>query len=375
MPLHMRKLQINQKAMWLAISLSTLASVTHADDAVKTTFSGFGTIVGTTSSNKDFEFKNAVFQTKGVKKSDGLDFGLDSRVGLQGRAEFDPTISITGQVIAQRNISKDLDPQIEWLYGQWSGLPGLDIRLGRVVLPSFMISDSRFVTYAMPGVRAPVLVYSMFPYSFIDGAQATYRQRLADVNWTLSVGAGKNTVANAKHVKNLTLTAEVGDWTARYGYVGAQASLDVGALGVIYWKDTFHNLGLQYDNGDYFGSAEYVLRKDDPKYFDATAWYVTAGARFGKWTPWATISRQSFKAGGQGIPVPGAPSFVPPVVLASPAKNTKGIAGGVRYDVATNVAFKAEYGRYEGASGILVSPSTTVKQKFNLLSIGLDFIF
>ena len=373
----MRKLQINQKAGWLAISLSALASVTHADDSVKTTFSGFGTIVGTTSSNKDFEFKNTVYQTKGVKKSDGLDFGLDSRIGLQGRAEFDPTVSITGQVIAQRNISKNLDPQIEWLYGQWSGVPGLDIRLGRVVLPAFMISDSRFVTYAMPGVRAPVLVYSMFPFSSVDGAQATYRKRLADVNWTLSGSAGKDGVQNAKHVKNLTLTAEFGDWTGRYGYVGSQPILDFTALGlgVITWKDTFHNLGLQYDNGDYFGAAEYVLRKDDPKYFDATAWYVTAGARFGKWTPWATLSRQSFKAGAQGVPIPGAPSFVPPVVLASPANNTKGLAGGIRYDVATNVAFKAEYGRYEGASGILVLPTTTVKQKINLLSIGLDFIF
>lgn len=371
----MRKLQINQKAGWLAISLSTLASVTHADDAVKTTFSGFGTIVGTASSNKDFEFKNTVFQTKGITESDGLDFGLDSRIGLQGRVEFDPTMSVTGQVIAQRNTDKDLDPQIEWLYGQWSGLPGLDIRLGRVVLPAFMISDSRFVTYAMPGVRAPVLVYSMFPFSFIDGAQATYRKRLADVNWTLSGSAGKDDSGGAKHVKNLTLTAEFGDWTGRYGFVGSQPSLDLGALGTISWKDTFHNLGLQYDNGDYFGAAEYVVRKTDANYFDSTGWYVTAGGRFGKWTPWATVSRQSFKSGAAGVPIPGAPSFVPPVVLASPAKNTKGIAVGIRYDVATNVALKAEYGRYDGASGILVVPQTTVKQKFDLVSIGLDFIF
>src|SRR5690606_32482283 len=74
---------------------------------------------------------------------------------------------------------------VEWLFAQYSPTTNVDLRLGRVVLPAFMISDSRNVGYAQPWLRAPLEVYSQLPMSTLDGAQ---------VNWRIPVGGAIVTI-------------------------------------------------------------------------------------------------------------------------------------------------------------------------------------
>src|SRR5690606_35664964 len=125
---------------------------------------------------------------------------------------FNETLSLTGQIITQRSGDR-FDAKAEWMYGQYSGLSGLDLRLGRVVLPAFMVSDSRFVSYAMAGVRAPVLVYSMLPSSAADGVQAVYRRRMGPANWTITATTGNADLEaySSDHIKNISVSAEFGD--------------------------------------------------------------------------------------------------------------------------------------------------------------------
>ncbi|RYI04036.1 MAG: porin, partial [Acetobacteraceae bacterium] len=350
-----------------------------ADADVKTSFSGFGTLVGSFTDNDDVQVISTPFQTKGVDKD--LDFGGDSRLGLQGRVEFGNAMSVTGQLIAQRRVSKDLDPEVEWLFGQWSGISGLDLRMGRVVLPAFMISDSRFVSYSLPSVRVPTLVYAMFPGSSVDGLQALYRRKIGPANWSFvgTYGSASTDTSETKDVTNLGVTAELGDWTFRYGYVQSKATITLDlAPGVlpllpVDFKDKFHDLGVQYDNGTVFASAEYVVRKTEPKVLDSAGWYITGGARFGKWTPYATISRTT--AADDNV---SAAAFGPVILLKS-VNEAKGLAAGVRYDVATNIALKAEVGHYKGASPFIFSVSDRtlrdVEAKVNMVSFGLDFVF
>jgi len=355
------------------LGLGVIGSSVFADSAVKTSFSGFGTLVGTVTDNNDVQVISTPYQLKGADKT--LDFGPDSRLGLQGRIEFGNDMSVTGQLIAQRRVSKDFDPEVEWLFGQWSGVSGLDLRMGRVVLPAFMISDSRFVSYSSHGVRVPTLVYAMFPGSSVDGVQALYRQRIGPANWSFIATFGNASVdtTESNDVANIGVTAELGDWAFRYGYEQSKATLNISQLGaVVSFDEKFHNLGVQYDNGTVFGGAEYVLRKTEPKYLDSAGWYVTGGARFGKWTPYATVSRTTVANGN--LPAFIVPVINYPYVLLTPANNAKGVAAGVRYDVATNIALKAEYGRYKGASPFIFTPSG-VDAKVNTISFGLDFVF
>lgn len=373
----MKEIQSTQRAWLLGLGIGLAAAAgAHAESPIKTSFSGFGTLVGTITDSNDRQFIAGASQSKGADSD--FDLGVDSRLGLQGRVDFDPAVSITGQVIAQRAGDKDFDPKVELLYGQYSGLSGLDLRLGRVVLPAFMVSDSRFVSYSLAGVRAPVLVYSMLPSSTADGLQAVYRRRIGPANWTITATTGNTELEaySSDRIKNIAVSAEFGDWMVRYGYVQSDQMLSNPQLGDIPFEDKFHNVGVNYDNGQFFASAEYVVRKNDPGYFDASAWYVSAGARFGKWTPYATFSEQKIKDNNDPVQLTVAPGMTIPVVVMSPKNDTKGFALGVRYDVANNVALKAEYGRYDGASNMMfVLPETYEREKVNTLSVGLDFVF
>jgi hypothetical protein len=381
----MRKFSFKPAARLALLGLGMIGTSAFADTDVKTSFSGFGTLVGSFTDNDDVQVIATPFQTKGADKD--LDFGGDSRLGLQGRVEFGNAMSVTGQLIAQRRVSKDLDPEVEWLFGQWSGISGLDLRMGRVVLPAFMISDSRFVSYSLPGVRVPTLVYAMFPGSSVDGLQALYRRKIGPANWSFvgTYGSASTDSSETKDVTNLGVTAELGDWTFRYGYVQSKATISLNLPGApaplpVDFKDKFHGLGMQYDNGTAFASAEYVVRKTEPKILDSAGWYVTGGARFGKWTPYATISRTTAADDNDAaFSIPVAPGVNFPYVLLKSVNEAKGLAAGVRYDVATNIALKAEVGHYKGASPFVFSVADSTKRddeaKVTMVSFGLDFVF
>ena len=61
-----------------------------------------------------------------------------------------------------------------------------------MVLPTFLVSDSRKVGYGNPWVRPPVEVYSLNPITTLDGVDASYRLHLGEVTNTLQADYGRN---------------------------------------------------------------------------------------------------------------------------------------------------------------------------------------
>jgi hypothetical protein len=83
---------------------------------------------------------------------------VDSRLGLQGVATYDK-FSVTGQLLTQRVGTTDIKPRVEWLFASYSATDWLDVRLGRMVLPLFVLSDTRNVGFSSVWLRAPHEVY------------------------------------------------------------------------------------------------------------------------------------------------------------------------------------------------------------------------
>ena len=168
-----------------------LASGTAAgqDTGITTKFNGFGTLAGAVTNTDETQFRQSARVAKGADKS--LDLGLDSRLAIQGSIGFANDFTFTTQVVGRRAAEKDFKPAVEWLYAQYSGLPGTDIRVGRVVLPTFMLSDSRDVGYAQTAMRVPTLVYGMLPLTNLDGAQINYRHSVGDAIVSAQLSAGK----------------------------------------------------------------------------------------------------------------------------------------------------------------------------------------
>lgn len=377
-------------ALMMGVGLTLMGQSGWAADGPQYKFSGFGTLAGTVTNDSDLQFRSSMNQSKGANST--LDLGVDSKLGLQGVVDFGSGMTVTGQVLAQRrrvddtaDSNRDFDLGVEWLMAQYSPTSNLDLRLGRVVLPAFMISDSRNVTYTQPWLRAPLEVYGQMPLTTLDGVQAVWRIPAGSAVFSIQPSFGKSSPnvsvsgilikPDYNRVASLNASLEYGDWLARVGQVrgnNINTTLNIPGypIPVTYdMKDTFTNFGVQFDNGSALVMAEYATRRmnDIPTQYPGIGgsplaktdhWYVAGGWRFGKWLPMLAYGRSTDKS-------------------AAPTPADTGVDLSLRYDVMTNVALKAQFSRYQSQDGIaFVEPTAAANDhKVNILSLGLDFVF
>lgn len=381
------------KTLRMVATLATVGACSQAalaEGGPEINFSGFGTL-GFVSTNSDTAaFRNGIRQDQGATESD-TDLGVDSRVGLQANVKFNDTFSAVGQVLAMRR-DGEFAPSLEWLYGQAKVADWADVRLGRMVLPVFMMSDSRNVGYASHWLRAPQEVYAYYPPTSFDGVQGVFRHNMADTNFTLQVSAGtskadvsfnpgyQNPLTNAvlngvleyNKLYSFNLVAEHGNWTGRFGYtVGSDTEVSLGGATVEAGKDKFTGLGLQYDNGSLLVLTEYVTRRwttdlptGNDAFFDGDAYSISAGYRFGSVMPYVTTS--TFKPKANALFFDKTPG------------NTRTNAIGVRWDFMKNVAFKAQVEETKGTilGHILpIDPTFNPRDKVRAISVAMDFVF
>jgi hypothetical protein len=345
--------------------------------------SGYGTVAATTTNNDQLEFRSKASRSKGVGQS--IDLGNDSRFGIQAVVKFNADLSVTGQLVGQRRMTgaedadfgrdKDFDPQVEWLYAQYNALPSLNLRLGRVVLPAFLLSDSLNVGYAAPWLRAPLHLYSSQLMSNLDGVQANWRDSFGGVNLSAQGTYGKAEAygvlphlgsfhIDSKDTYAFSATAEYRDWTARVGTV----RLNTPFTGIPGIEPTIHDkyvsAGLQYDNGSALVLAEWARRTQNAmpfvgKVIEGKYAYVAAGWRFGSVLPMVIWSKADNEMMG------GTDKTHPSSVGVS-----------LRYDVAPNIALKAQIDQYKtNDPEAFVTPDATSQHKVSVFSLGADFVF
>jgi hypothetical protein len=328
-------------AMTLALGAPAAMAATQIGEHVSV--SGFGTIGAMVTDNDGAQYRSDLRQFRGADKSP--DFGVDSRLGLQANVKFNDTFSAVGQLLTSRR--KSDRPVVEWLYGQASLPAGFSLQLGRMVLPTFMVSDSRSVGYAAHWLRAPQEVYAQYPGSSFDGGQLQYKATLGPVNLTAQLAAGKSKSDN---------------WLFRLGQTQAPG-VKISGVPLPPLDDRFTGVGVQYDNGTLLVMGEYTMRRQsDPSPFDSNSWYLSSGWRFGAWMPYATISRLTPKG---------------PLFGGTPDEKVTAI--GVRWDAMKNVDIKAQFQKIDAStrtSFVNVSPAFAAERPtVNALSVAVDFVF
>jgi len=350
----------------ICVAVAALCGAAGAADGPEFKFSGFGTVGAVKTDTDEAQYRANLRQNKGADKS--VDFGVDSLLGLQGDVKFNDTFSAVGQLLTSRRDGSD-GPVIEWLYGQAQLPAGFKLKLGRMVLPTFMISDSRSVGYAAHWLRAPADVYGLYPSSSFDGGQLQYGTTLGAVNLTaqLSANTAKSTLfvnnaymeLKAPRLLSLNLVAEAGNWSMRLGQTQAYDSEVEGLAPKT--RDTFSGIGAQYDNGTLLVMSEYATRRQGNSFFESDSWYASAGWRFGAWMPYATVSRYTPK----GLFFMGAP-------------DNKLTAVGLRWDLMKNVAlkFQADAVRNGTVNFLSSSPSFLASPPtVHVYSVAADFVF
>ena len=361
-------------AMAMLLSLGAV-SITQAD--ITTTISGFGTVGGSITSNSDYAYRHDPTEATGATNQ--FDIGLESRLGVQAVVDFGSGISVTAQEVARQRASETFSLGTEWLYVQYAPNSDWKLRVGRVALATFLMSDSREVGYAAPWFRAPNELYGTHAFQYVDGGQVRWHHNLGPVGIMLegSLGsatsqyffAGQSINIDIKDESNLAATLDYGDFRFRVARtrVNSPASIPLGPNFTISYilRDVFTSAGLQYDNGKALVMAEWAKRAENNipvvnlPVGASREWYIAGGWRFGKLTPLLIYGK-----------------FDPVASLTEPAGKFGTWSGSMRYDVVRNVALKAQISRAQaGNSTYWTTFNAASSERINVYSIGADFVF
>jgi hypothetical protein len=407
-------------AVILVTLLSCVANVRAAAEdpgASMFSFSGFGTLGVVHSSEHDADFTSTIFKPNGAGYSHDWSPDVDSLIGAQVIANFSPHLSAMVQVISEQNYDNNYRPRVEWANIKYELTPDASVRVGRTVLASFLVSDTRNIGYANPWIRPPVEVYSLVPIDSSDGIDASYRWHIGDLVQTFvgTYGVTSSTQptggnAEARRQWNISDTLEYGAATLRIAYQRANLTLDglhtffsafrqFGPQGDVlankydpYRKPLeFIGIGAMYNPRDWFVTAEWGTSQFHSVLGESTAWYASGGYRLAKFTPYLTYGalKANSNTSDPGLTVSAlAPYLAGPAMGLNAGLNAilgsiaiqRTTSVGLRWDFIKNVDLKLQYDHTDlgmGSAGTLINvqPGFQPGGIVNLFSIAIDFVW
>lgn len=400
---------------------SLLASTVRADGLDLSIFSvsGFGTFGAVHSSEHDADFTSNVLKPNGAGYTHDWSFDVDSLVA--GQLSFQPSSSFSAvvQVISEQLYDGSYRPHVEWANVSYRPVDDLTVRVGRIVLPAFMYSDTRQVGYALPWVRPPVEVYHLVPITNNDGIDASYRVHTGGLVQTFATSYGKSDpdlppdVGGSAHGRQMWLlsdTLEYGAASAHIAYQSVELTVpafdplfdelaDFGPAGValadkydvINKRARFYGFGAQYNPGSWFVIGEWGNVDYHSLLGETTAWYVSGGYRWGQVTPYLTYSdsRVISNTSDPGLPVAALPPALAPAAvqlnagldtLLENAADQRTLGAGARWDFHPNLALKFQFDHMRigpDSHGTLINPQPGFRPGavVNLISATIDFVW
>lgn len=320
------------------------------------------------------------------------DFTFDpaSVFGLQVRGDVSDKLSATAQLVGRG--SDDYDASFEWAYMTYVVSNNVSISAGRIRLPLFKYSASLDVGYSYHWLTPPDSVYGI-DFNNIDGVRLDYSAYSGDWEYGAQFTVGRvqadtfisgtpaeleleNVVAvsfeatrdwfSARTLFARGTTTAVNEdfdtFVAGMGQFGAfipSATAAAEGFSVNEDSGTFFEVAIDIDKYDWFIGAEFTKTEvDDAIIASDEAWYVTAGMRFGKFTPHITYEVEEADNGDQVALVAGLPSIIETGdavtdatwssiyqaatgIAADQAQDTSAVTLGLRYDIEPGFAVKA----------------------------------
>lgn len=366
--------------------------------------SGFGTAAVAIADTDDAQYVRSR-QLAGV--GDKVRTGLDSNLGVQATATFNDKLSMTAQVLTRKIVRDHYGAELAWAFAKLQVTEELAVRVGRMGVPIYMISDFRNVGYANTMIRPPNEVYSLVPPDSVDGMDAVYQTDIGATAVTAQVTLGgakprlpSGSRSNMKPLGALHVVAENGPLTLRMGYSFTEFTVSAGtpflktldanlrAAGFLRaaedfaLKDvrgTFASVGAVYDSGNLMLQGEYSVRRTESLFVaDSTAWYGLAGYRFGKVMPYAAYAslKQDGPRSHDEVPRRVQPlNTILNTIAKNPQQSTTTL--GVRWDVASSIAlkFQADRVRPRDGAGTLVNVKPGFTGPLTVYAAGVDFVF
>lgn len=356
-------------ALFVALH-STVASATDIA-GLHLSLDGFGTLGALHS-----DYEQADFVTANPLYRDGAGYtrrwrtDQDTKLGVQLTAEAGDRFSAVVQGITQLRYDNTFTPKLEWANVKYAITPELSLRVGRVVLPTFLSSDTENVGYVRPWVRTPGEIRVQLPFTSSDGADVTYSFHAGAAANRVQLLFGHNRARlpggelfQNEDIRALTDTIEYGHFTLHAGFQKMRYRIQPNPG----WYDfRAIDIGVQYDPGGWYVIAEQFSTNDEGM-GHVRAVSLGGGYRISNLTPYAVGSKIKQTSVG--------------TVELSPVFDQQTIAVGLRWDFMRNVDLKLQYERVTidspivPASFINLQPGLQTGDHAHLFSATLDFVW
>jgi hypothetical protein len=368
--------------------------------------SGFGTLAVTRSNTDDAEFARPN-QARGVTKR--FQHDVDSNLGIQAYSQINNWLSVTGQTLIRKDTTDDFSADLSLAFVKLKASDDFSVRIGRVGLPIYMISDYRNVAYANTMMRPPIELYYQVTVDYVDGVDFMYQKSFGDTSLTAQVVLGRVDSPTSlgytlyfRQTRNINLVAENGPFTVRFGRSSSRISAPgfepltqlVGGLRQTGFDSiadrmeiknsygSFTSLGAGMDWKNIVVQTEYgKLKTDLISIPSGSAWYAMFGYRFGKFLPYFNhgVAKQDVPRSVPGLPDSGPlldlTLGVNAFAASAPVQTSNAI--GVRWDFSNKAAFKMQLDRYSPKDGVgtFINAKPEFKGPVTVLAAGIDFVF
>lgn len=374
----------------LLCSTGAQAQTRFLNDRV--TLSGFGTLGLVHNNQSEAAPIRHTGQPHGAEH--GLSGRIDTRLGLQGRLRLNDEVDTVAQVMSQYHDTGNFRPELMLAFIRYTPDPAFQLRIGRLGWDVDLISDSRHVGYAYPWIRPPVDHFGVLQLTWIDGVDVTFKQPVgSDLVWARFFAGSSDSRFfmsddlsahfDVHRVYGGHLNYETGDWRFRAGYTQVNSGVT--------FDGTLADQVEQFFNVDANHYFNYLIGFDQLEIYSLGAVYNPGPLQF------QAIWNRDVLAGGDTWIDSGFLSAawrldtLTPYALLSGVRthdaredpigsnveqNTWSL--GLRYDMATNLALKAQVDRIHTLSPGLLWRD--VDDDWNggwstLVSLGLDFVF
>ncbi len=419
------RLEVGASAALLLVVLSLLslpASSLAQDSALQ--LNGYGTLGLIHSSERRSDYIPNPLRAEGPGRSGNPSFTTDSLAALQVDYQVSPRWSATVQLVLEQDFRTDVRPRLEWANLQYRASDRLDVRLGRIALNTFMVSDFRKVGYATPWVRPPAELYQLVGLTNSDGIDLTYSFNHEGTQYSSQLVYGRS--SQTIHVRDsLTETSgrvdlpnlwgtfnrlERGPLTLHASYLSAKVNYAVteelwagyrafgppGDLVVVNYDASgkwspFMAVGAAWETGDWFLQGEWGRGDTRSDFGQRAGWYFSGGMRFEDWTPYLSYARaRGSEHDVEGLdPAQFAPSVRPMLeelnnflflLQSGTAPHQETITAGLRWDLYPGISVTGQYDRVStrrGSIGLFRNLENTRYRPdgADVFSLAVDFLF
>ena len=373
----------------------------QADSEQTFSVNGFGTLGAVRTNTDRVEFVRDLSQARGA--TDEWTAKTDSVFGLQANWQITPQWQVVAQGVSRYRYDRSFRPEVAWAFVKYEPTPNLSLRAGRLGTEFFMLADSRWVGYSFLTVRPPGDYFWYLPFYSIHGADAALTLPAGEgvVRGKLFYGLSRGDIPLSDELWNIKgspmlggyLEYQSGPWQVRGSYANIRFEHDLPLApvllkeyGIVFnqadarfletrnTRTHYYSFGVVYDKGPL--QAQLMLNHIDQgtrALEDSDAGYLLLGYRLGEWTPYLGYSRvRSKKQAPPASPIAAR-------IVADSHADQKTVFSGVRWDLAHNVALKAQWDGIRGdRSSIFPYRQENLNRwrgRMDVFSMSLDFVF